>query len=102
MTYIVLKDTFGDGLDTVDRFDLDVLGDTEQLDDAIIAAVEEIEESGFNEELSFEGVVVCKILEEINGVAVSEYVRRVYAADRNKQKGDRYKLYQELKAEFEP
>jgi len=100
MTYIVLRDTFGEGL--IDTSDLEVLGDTEQLNEAIIGVVEESLDYGLGEKLSTESVVVCEILGEINGVDIDKYVKRVYGEYEKKEKNDRYKLYQELKAEFEP
>lgn len=102
MTYIVLKDTFGDGLETVEGVELDVLETMKQLDEAILAAVDESLEEGMSKELSVEGVVVCEILEKIDGIEVERYVNGVYEIDKDEQREERYKMYKELKAEFEP
>lgn len=102
MTYIVLQDTFGEGLETVATIGLDVIEGTEQLNDAILAAIDEIEDRDYGKKLSIEGVVVCKLLDEIEGVDLIEYVKNLYDKDKHREKEERYKMYQELKEEFGP
>lgn len=62
MTYIILRDTFGDGLELIPNIGVDVI-EEDQLDEYIYEAVEDnldcFEDS---KKLSIEGVVICEIL----------------------------------------
>jgi hypothetical protein len=109
MTYIILRDTFGDGLETISNIGVDVI-EEHQLDEYICAAAEIIlAEDGYesidaydeeNEPMG-EILVICKILGEVKGKNVSNYIQDVLQQQEENQNKEEYELYLKLKGKFE-
>lgn len=122
MTYIILKDTFGDGLETISNIGLEVIEDV-QLDEYIIDAAKIIaQEDGYEDPKSYnddhkdlpieETLVICEIKETIWGhsesrpipscdVIVSDYIKGVIKKHMDKETKEQYALYLKLKEKFE-
>ena len=109
MTYIILRDTFGRGLETISNIGVDVI-EKHQLDEYICAAAEIIlAEDGYesinaydeeNEPMG-ETLVICEILEELKGKNVSNYIGDVLQQQEEKENTEEYDLYLKLKEKFE-
>ena len=103
MTYIILRDTFGDGLETISNIGVDVI-DEHQLDEYICAAAEIIlqEDNQYNSVSDYhddgnirmgETLVICEVLGELKGKNVDTYIQDVLTEE--------YELYLKLKEKFE-
>lgn len=113
MNYIILRDTFGRGLETISNIGLEVI-DEHQLDDYICDATEI-----FLEEMNFKSLseygerwdeganpmrgvfVICEILEELKGENVDTYIQGVLKQKEEKESTEEYELYLKLKEKFE-
>jgi len=111
MTYIILRDTFGDGLETISNIGLEVI-EEHQLDEYISAAAEItlLEDDQYccisdyhdDENLSMgETLVICEIAETIKDKNVDNYIRDVLKAQEEKENKEEYELYLKLKEKFE-
>ena len=110
MTYIILRDTFGDGLETISNIGVDVI-EEHQLNEYICAAAEIIaNEEGYEtlntyiEESTLcmgETLVICEILDEVKGKNVSNYIGDVLQQQEEKENTEEYDLYLKLKEKFE-
>ena len=110
MTYIILRDTFGDGLETIYNISLDVI-ENHQLNEYICDAAEIVanEEgyesvSDYNEDGSItmgETLVICEIVGELKGKSVDTYILDVLKGQEEKQNSEDYQLYLKLKEKFE-
>ena len=102
MDYIVLRDTLGDGLEVVDLTDQpDVLSRSE-LDQYVAGLVDERIDNGDSVDLACESVVICEILDTIDGENVKDYAKKVHKNRLSESKEERRALYLKLKSEFEP
>ena len=109
MTYIILRDTFGDGLETISNIGVDVI-EKHQLNEYICAAAEIIlAEDGYesinaydeeNEPMG-ETLVICEILDEVKGNNVCNYIGDVLQQQEEKENTEEYELYLKLKEKFE-
>jgi len=109
MTYIILRDTFGRGLETISNIGVDVI-EKHQLDEYICAAAEIIlADDGYesmdtydeeNEPMG-ETLVICEIVEELKGKNVSNYIQDVLQQQEEKENTEEYDLYLKLKEKFE-
>ena len=109
MTYIILRDTFGDGLETISNIGVDVI-EKHQLNEYICAAAEIIlAEDGYesinaydeeNEPMG-ETLVICEILDEVKGKNVCNYIGDVLQQQEEKENTEEYELYLKLKGKFE-
>ena len=110
MTYIILRDTFGDGLETISNIGVDVI-EKHQLNEYICAAAEIVaNEEGYEtlntciEESTLpmeETLVICEIVETIKDKSVDTYIRDVLKGQEEKQNKEEYELYLKLKKKFE-
>ena len=113
MTYIILKDTLGDGLTTFNSSKLELYG-KDQLEEGILAAAQDFfDEEGLDSVYEYEeehaplvisdAIVICEIVDTIDGtyVYVSDYIRNVIVESKIKQSNEEYKLYLKLKEKFE-
>ena len=110
MTYIILRDTFGDGLETISNIGVDVI-EEHQLNEYICAAAEIIaNEEGYEtlntyiEESTLcmgETLVICEIVETIKDKSVDTYVLDVLKGQSEKENKEEYELYLKLKEKFE-
>ena len=110
MTYIILRDTFGDGLETISNIGVDVI-EKHQLNEYICAAAEIIaNEEGYEtlntyiEESTLcmgETLVICEILDEVKGKNVCNYIGDVLQQQEEKENTEEYDLYLKLKEKFE-
>ena len=111
MTYIILRDTFGNGLETISNIGVDVI-EEHQLNEYICAAAEIIlvEDdqyatlSDYDEDGNTpmgEILVICKILGEVKGKNVSNYIQDVLQQQEENKNKEEYKLYLKLKEKFE-
>ena len=99
MTYIILRDTFGDGLETISNIRLDVI-ENHQLNEYICDAAEIVA----NEDGSItmgETLVICEIVGELKGKSVDTYILDVLKGQEEKQNSEDYQLYLKLKEKFE-
>jgi hypothetical protein len=102
MSYIVLRDTLGDGLKVVDLTDQpDVLSRSE-LDQYVAGLVDERIDDGDSVDLACESVVICEIINTMDGKDIRSYARRVYETFSSESKEERRALYLKLKLEFDP
>ena len=109
MTYIILRDTFGDGLETISNIGVDVI-EKHQLNEYICAAAEIIlAEDGWDGVDAYdeenvpmgETLVICEILGELKGKNVDTYILDVLKGQEEKQNKEEYELYLKLKEKFE-
>jgi hypothetical protein len=110
MGYIILRDTFGRGLEEISKIGLEVI-DEPQLDDYIHAAHEHIlAEEGWDGVDDYENdennpmgetLVICEIVDEIKGKFVDDYIYDVIREEKEKENTEEYKLYLKLKEKFE-
>jgi hypothetical protein len=116
MSYIILRDTFGSGLETIPNIGLEVIDD-DQLDEWIIGAAEIIaEEDGYEDLKSYnndhpdlpieETLVICEfkaMIRERPGsiTTCSDYIRGVIKKHMDKETKEQYALYLKLKEKFE-
>ena len=109
MTYIILRDTFGDGLETISNIGVDVI-EKHQLNEYICAAAEIIlAEDGYESIIAYdeenepmgETLVICEILDEVKGKNVCNYIGDVLQQQEEKENTEEYELYLKLKEKFE-
>lgn len=113
MTYIILRDTFGDGLETISNIGLEVI-EKHQLDNFIFDAADIVaNEEGYEDLNSYieestlpmeETLVICEIVETIKDKSVDTYIRDVLKGrveKENKENKEEYELYLKLKEKFE-
>jgi threonine dehydratase len=109
MTYIILRDTFGDGLETISNIGVDVI-EKNQLDQYICDAAEIIlAEDGWDGVEAYdeenipmgETLVICEIVETIKDKSVDTYIRDVLKKQKEKENKEEYELYLKLKEKFE-
>ncbi len=110
MTYIILRDTFGDGLETISNIGVDVI-EKHQLNEYICAAAEIVANEEGYESLSEyikdsricmgETLVICEIVEELEGKRADTYVLDVLKEQEENQNKEEYELYLKLKEKFE-
>jgi len=110
MTYIILRDTFGRGLETISNIGLEIIEEHE-LDDYICDATEIIlEEVGYEILSEYEAdganpigeeIVICEIVGELKGKSVDTYILDVLKGKEEKQNKEEYELYLKLKEKFE-
>jgi hypothetical protein len=111
MTYIILRDTFGDGLTTFSSSGLE-LYDKDQLEEGILAAAQDLfDEDGVDSVYEYEeehaplvisdAIVICEIVDTIDGTYASDYIRNHIVESKIKQSTEDYELYLKLKEKFE-
>lgn len=109
MNYIILRDTFGDGLETISNIRLDVI-EKHQLNEYICAAAEIIlAEDGYESINAYdeenqpmgETLVICEIVGELKGKSVDTYILDVLQQQEEKENTEEYDLYLKLKEKFE-
>ena len=119
MPYIILRDTFGDGLEIIPDIGIDVYNDDE-LDDAICYSARYIvDEDGYEDLNSYiddhkdvpieETLVICEIKnsvfirtdEEEYDIDVRKHIKNVLQEQIKKENEKEYKQYLKLKKKFE-
>ena len=110
MTYIILRDTFGDGLETMSNIRLDVI-ENHQLNEYICAAAEIVaNEEGYEDLNTYieestlpmeETLVICEIVETIKDKSVDTYIKDVLKGQVEKENKEEYELYLKLKEKFD-
>jgi hypothetical protein len=113
MSYIILRDTFGRGLETISNIGLEVI-DEHQLDDFICDAAEiTLAEDGYEslseyEERWDEGanpmgkiLVICEVLDKFKGISSDVYIQDVLKNKQDQKDAEEYQLYLKLKEKFE-
>lgn len=107
MTYIILRDTLGRGLETISNIGLDVI-EKDQLDEYICHAAEIIaDEDGYGDLSNYLEhadciIVICEILTKNEfGTPVSDYVFDVVEERKNEKEKEEYELYLKLKEKFD-
>jgi threonine dehydratase len=110
MTYIILCDTFGNGLETISDIGVDVI-EKHELNDYICAAADIVaNEEGYESVSEYikesricmgETLVICEIVEELKGKSVDTYILDVLKEQEEKQNSEDYQLYLKLKEKFE-
>jgi len=107
MTYIILRDTFGNGLTTFSSVGLEVY-DKDQLEEAVVAAAQELlDEDGVETMEEYNGdftisntIVICEIVEKVGCMSVENYINEVVKQKEDNERKERYELYLKLKEEF--
>jgi hypothetical protein len=111
MTYIILKDTFGNGLTTFNSSKLELYG-KDQLEEGILAAAQDLLDADevdsvyeYEEEhaplVIGDAIVICEIVDTIDGTYTSNYIRHLIVESKIKQSNEEYELYLKLKEKFE-
>lgn len=111
MTYIILRDTFGRGLETISNIGLEVI-DAHQLEDCICdaaeillvedgqyATVSDYDEDG-NTPMK-ETLVICEVLDKIGKRKVDIFIQDALTNKENQKNEEEYELYLKLKEKFE-
>lgn len=104
--YIILRDTFGDGLETFVDIELDVVRSKEELPVYVTGAFDWMV---YNDEDGCENVdaydlneiVICKILDEIDGVDTATWVKQQIIKTKKEAYDEEYQQYLKLKEKFE-
>jgi|DEB0MinimDraft_6_1074348.scaffolds.fasta_scaffold115160_1 phosphoribosylpyrophosphate synthetase len=108
MTFIILKDTFGNGLTTFDSVGLEVY-DKDELEEVVAAAAQELlDEDGYEDMEEYDGnritisntIVICEIVEKVGRMSVENYIKEVVKQKEDTVRKERFKLYLKLKEEF--
>ena len=110
MTYIILRETFGRGLETISNIGLEVI-DEHQLDDYICDVADIVaNEEGYEDLNSYieestllmeETLLIYEIVETIKDKSVDTYIRDVLKGQVEKENKEEYELYLKLKEKFE-
>jgi len=110
MTYIILRDTFGNGLETISNIGLEVI-EKYQLNDYICDAADIVaNEEGYESVSEYikesricmgETLVICEIVEIIKDKSADTYVLDVLKGQVEKENTEEYELYLKLKEKFE-
>lgn len=111
MTYIILCDTFGNGLKPFTSLGLEVY-DKDQLEEVVAAAAQDLlDEDGVNSVYEYEeehapllisdAIVICEIMDTIDGTYASDYIRHIVVESKIKESNEEYELYLKLKEKFE-
>lgn len=109
MTYIILRDTLGDGLEQIPNIDLWVI-DKEQLPEWTLDAADIIMgDDGYESVTEYEKdgpkiedeIVICEILGEIDGVPIDKWIRHQVVEGKIKKSNEEYQDYLRLKEKFE-
>ena len=109
MTYIILRDTFGNGLETISNIGLDVI-EEHQLDQYICDAAGIIANEDYRSVSDYNDdgnpsmgkvLVICKIVGELKGKNIDDYILDVLKKQEEKRNREEYDLYLELKKKFE-
>jgi hypothetical protein len=111
MTYIILKDTLGNGLTTFNSSELELYS-KDQLEEGILAAAQDLfDEEGLDSVYEYEeehaplvigdAIVICEIVDTIDGTYTSNYIRNIIVENKIKQSTEEYELYLKLKEKFE-
>ena len=115
--YVILRDTLGDGLDTFDSINLEVI-EEKDLDEFVQGAIDQIlEEEGaetvkeyyqnqpsFNHVNISSEIVVLECSETVKNLPVDEYVKQMckkYDESVKEKESEEYKEYLRLKEKFE-
>jgi hypothetical protein len=111
MTYLILRDTFGDGLTTFRSTELEIHG-IDQLEEAVVAVAQELlDQDGVDSVCEYEeehaplvisdAIVICEIVDNIEGADTTNYIRNLIVESKVKQSVEEYELYLKLKEKFE-
>lgn len=109
MTYIILRDTFGRGLETISNIGLEII-EEHQLNDYIWDAAQIIlSDDGYSTIRDYdeeniplsETLVICEILGEFKGKNVDYYINEVIEKREAECNKDEYETYLKLKEKFE-
>lgn len=112
MTYIILRDTMGDGLELIPNIDLFVI-DKDELPQWTLDAAEIIMgEDGYESVIEYETesggtlgieneIVICKIVDKIDNVDVNKWIRHHIIEGKIEKSNEEYKEYLRLKEKFE-
>ena len=111
MTYIILRDTFGRGLETIPNIGVDVI-EEHQLDEYICEAAQTtlIEDDEYDSISDYhddgnpsmgEVLVICEIAETIKGKSVDTYILDVLKEKEQEENKEEYEIYLKLKEKFE-
>jgi hypothetical protein len=110
MTYIILRDTFGDRLETISNIGVVVI-EKHELNEYICAAAEIVaNEEGYGSVSEYikestlcmgETLVICEIVETIKDKSADTYVLDVLKGQAEKENKEEYELYLKLKEKFE-
>jgi hypothetical protein len=111
VTYIILRDTFRNGLETISNIGLEVI-EKNQLNEYIcdaaeILLVEDDQYASINDYHDDgnipmgETLVICEIVETIKDKSVDTYIRDVLKKQEEKENKEEYELYLKLKEKFE-
>ena len=107
MTYIILRDTFGDGLETFPDVRLEVIGDKEELSVYVTEAFDFIvsdDDDCNTDNVDFydlNEIVICKILDDIDGVDTSTWVKEQIIKNKKQVDDEEYQYYLKLKEKVE-
>jgi len=110
MTYIILRDTFGAGLTTFNSSGLELYS-KDQLEEGVVAAAQELlDADGIDSVYEYEedhaplvisdAIVICEIMDTIDGTYASDYIRNLIVESKIKQSNEEYELYLKLKEKF--
>lgn len=115
--YVILRDTLGDGLETFNSINLEVI-EEKDLDEFVQGAIDQIlEEKGaetvreyYQSQPSFDCVnidseiVILECVETVKNLPIDEYIKQMcnkYDESIKEKESDEYKEYLRLKAKFE-
>lgn len=102
-SYIIVYDTFGDGLRSLEFGDVDIYHSEDELKEGIIEAYYRIPDCN-NDDVSedkvdrqvIEAMVVCKVVD------MNDYAREVVQSYLDKQASEEYQTYLKLREKFDP
>lgn len=108
-TYIILRDTFGDGLEVIPGVDLEVIDEADLSKWVFDAASIILSEEGYTYLQEYEKyhlkigeeIVVCQIVDKIQGVLATKWIRDQIADQEEAERKEQYELYLKLKKRFD-
>lgn len=113
MSYFLLRDTFGRGLETIPGIDLELVEEHQLVDHICDATDIFLGEVGYDSLKDYEEdwdeganpmgqiLVICKVVEEIKGKNADTYISDALRQREEERNKEEYELYLKLKEKFE-
>lgn len=99
--YIILRDSFGDGLETFPDVGLEVIRNKEELSVYVTCAFDAIVGDEDVDEYDLNDLVICEILDEIDGIDTATWIKQQIIQNKKEVEDEEYQQYLKLKEKYE-